>query len=264
VRINPARFDFDEMAHISAADIIALSATELAGQIRVGRVTAAQALAAYQARAATVHHATNSLTAWAAAGTAEAEAAALDAHFAATGEAVGPLHGVPVTIKDHYQLKGAPVTMGLAQLKASQLARGGARRDSALVLALRKAGAVVFAKTNMTQLGDTWGGGNPAYGDTLNPWDTLRTTGGSSSGEGAVVGGGGSPLGFGSDVGGSVRIPAAFCGAVGFKPTAQRFTFNAEDGKSILSHPGDCKRWHVLVLCMNCVVQSVFQVALHG
>merc|ERR1719188_521212 len=111
--------------------------------------------------------------------------------------------------------------------------------DSAVVVALRNAGAVPFCKTTMSQLGDTWGGGSPAYGDTLNPWDTLRTTGGSSCGEGALVGGGGSPFGIGSDVGGSVRIPSAMCGICTLKPTAKRLTFNWENYRTILNHDGD-------------------------
>ena len=104
-------------------------------------------------------------------------------------------------------------------------------RSSTLANALRSAGAVIFCKTTMTQLGETWGGGSPAHGDTLNPWDTLRTSGGSSCGEGALLGAGGSPFGIGSDVGGSVRIPASFCGICALKPTAFRMTFNWETGQ---------------------------------
>jgi Asp-tRNA(Asn)/Glu-tRNA(Gln) amidotransferase A subunit family amidase len=112
------------------------------------------------------------------------------------------------------------VTMGLSKLKKRAETKP-ARMDAAVVVALRKAGAIPFAKTNMTQLGDTWGGGNPAYGDTLNPWNTTtKTTGGSSCGEGCVIGAGASPFGLGSDVGGSVRIPAAFCGICEANSTA--------------------------------------------
>ena len=219
------------------AAILALPLVGLADALRRGELRTVDVLDAYLSRARDVQHATNAITVFA--GGARAEAEAADAHLAATGRPLGPLHGVPVSIKDHYQLKGHPVTMGLRGLKDAQAKSGGAKRDAALVVALRDAGAVVFCKTNMTQLGDTWGGGNPAWGDSLNPWDTLRTTGGSSSGEGALVGANASPLGFGSDVGGSVRIPAAFCGVVGLKPTAQRFTFNAEDARTIMNHPGD-------------------------
>jgi len=135
-------------------------------------------------------------------------------------------------------MKGYPVTMGLEKLKERSKTKP-TPMDCAIVIALRRAGAVPFCKTTMSQLGNTWGGGSPAYGDTLNPWDTLRTTGGSSCGEGALVGGGGSPFGIGSDVGGSVRIPAAFCGICSLKPTAQRLTFAWEDGRTIMNHPGD-------------------------
>ena len=92
---------------------------------------------------------------------------------------------------------------------------------------------MIFCKTSMTQLGETWGGGSPAHGDTLNPWNTLRTSGGSSCGEGALLGAGGSPFGIGSDVGGSVRIPASFCGICALKPTAFRMTFNWETGSFV-------------------------------
>ena len=91
----------------------------------------------------------------------------------------------------------------------------------------------------MSQHGDTWGGGSPAFGDTLNPNNTLRTAGGSSSGEGVLVAGGGSGFGVGSDVGGSVRIPSAFNGIAGLKPTAARMSFSLENGRTILNKPGD-------------------------
>jgi amidase len=150
------------------------------------RSAAVKVLRAYCERMEAVNYACNALTCWV--DDAEAQAEELDAYLASTGKTKGPLHGVPCTVKDHYALKGYPVTMGLAKLRERQEAGGGHRHDAAVCTALMDAGAIIFAKTNMTQLGDTWGGGNPAYGDSLNPFDTLRTTGGSSSGEGCVVG----------------------------------------------------------------------------
>ena len=140
--------------------------------------------------------------------------------------------------EDHLALKGHLVTMGLRNVREQQEKRP-IDRSSTLANALRSAGAIIFCKTTMTQLGETWGGGSPAHGDTLNPWDTLRTSGGSSCGEGALLGAAGSPFGIGSDVGGSVRIPASFCGICALKPTAFRLTFNWETGQTILGHPGD-------------------------
>ena len=205
-------------------------------QIR-GDVSAVDIVACYLRRAEEVHAATNCFTCWVP--EAMDEARRCDRHLAETGQPLGRLHGIPCTIKDHYAMKGLPVTMGLKTMRDRMNASGGARHDAVAVLALRAEGAIPIAKTNMTQHGDTWGGGNPAYGDTLNPWNTLRTTGGSSSGEGASVGSSASVFGIGSDVGGSVRCPAAFCGVAGLKPTAQRFSFAWDDGRTILNKPGD-------------------------
>ena len=197
------------------------------------QITAVQILQCYLRRAHTVHQATNCFTCFVP--EALQEAAKCDQWLLQTGQVIGNLHGIPCTIKDHYAMKNLPITMGLKSLLHKTTTKP-PKHDCVVVLALRKAGAVPFAKTNMTQQGDTWGGGNPAFGDTLNPWNTLRTSGGSSSGEGAIVGGSGSCFGIGSDVGGSVRIPASFCGTFGFKPTANRFSFAWDDGRTIVGH----------------------------
>jgi fatty acid amide hydrolase len=185
-------------------------------------------------RAETVTAATNSVACWVA--EAEADAVEVDRRLRETGKAVGPLHGVPFSVKDHFAVRGYPVTMGVAALRQKAKLSS---VDCAVVATLRSAGAICFCKTTMTEKGDTWGGGSPAFGDTLNPWNTLRTAGGSSCGEGALVGGGGSPFGVGSDVGGSVRVPSAFNGLCGLKPTAGRSTFSTDSGKTILNKAGD-------------------------
>jgi fatty acid amide hydrolase len=217
--------------------LLALPITHLVqAQVR-GDVSAVEIVECYLRRAEQIHAATNCFTCW----VPEAldEARRCDRYLNEAGRILGRLHGIPCTIKDHYAMKGLPVTMGLKTMRDRMTESGGARHDAVAVLALRAEGAIPIAKTNMTQHGDTWGGGNPAYGDTLNPWNTLRTTGGSSSGEGAAVGSSASVFGIGSDVGGSVRCPAAFCGVAGLKPTAQRFSFGWDDGRTILNHPGD-------------------------
>ena len=89
---------------------------------------------------------------------------------------------------------------------------------------LRDAGAIILGKTNVMQALAGWEWDNPVYGRANNPWDLARTPGGSSGGEGAIIAAGGSPLGLASDLGGSIRFPAYFCGVHGFKPTSGRFT----------------------------------------
>jgi len=123
---------------------------------------------------------------------------------------IGPLHGVPITVKDWIDVAGSPC--------AGEDARHRDRRpqeDATVVARLRAAGAIVIAKT---AAGDR----NELYGVTRNPYDHARSPGASSSGEAALVATAASPLGIGSDSGGSVRLPAAWCGVAGLKPTAGR------------------------------------------
>ena len=222
---------------LSDETLLSMPITHLvAAQVR-GDISAVEIVERYLRRAEQIYAATNCFTCW----VPEAldEARRCDRYLKETGKTLGRLHGIPCSIKDHYAMKGLPVTMGLRTMRDRMAESGGARHDAVAVMALRAEGAIPIAKTNMTQHGDTWGGGNPAYGDTLNPWNTFRTTGGSSSGEGAAVGSSATVFGIGSDVGGSVRCPAAFCGVAGLKPTAQRFSFAWDDGRTILNKPGD-------------------------
>jgi fatty acid amide hydrolase len=147
---------------------------------------------------------------------ARKEADAADAKQRA-GEALGPLHGVPVTIKECIDVQGMPSTFGLV----SQ-ARHRATADEVHVARLRAAGAIPMAKTNVAQALFFYEADNPVYGRTVNPWNADRTPGGSSGGEAALIAVHASPLGLGTDIGGSVRVPAAFCGIASIKPTAGR------------------------------------------
>ena len=144
---------------------------------------------------------------------AQAQADRLDAQ-ARAGTPLGALHGVPVTIKDLYAVDGMPLAAGsrapmpsLGALEAVAVAR------------LRAAGALIFAKTNMHEIALGATGENAWTGDVKNPYDPARQAGGSSSGAGVAVATGIGVAGLGSDTGGSVRIPAAFSGVVGFKPS---------------------------------------------
>ena len=130
------------------------------------------------------------------------------------GEIRGPLAGVPITVKDHVWLAGAPATNG-----SRALAGFVAPEDAACVARLRAAGAVVVAKTNNPEFCYRGVTDNELYGLTRNPRDLTRTTGGSSGGAAASVAAGMVPLAVGTDGGGSIRIPSAFCGVAGIKPT---------------------------------------------
>jgi Asp-tRNA(Asn)/Glu-tRNA(Gln) amidotransferase A subunit family amidase len=130
---------------------------------------------------------------------------------------LGALHGVPVSIKSSIEVASMPVEAG-TRLRAGSIAGG----DAPLVNRLRKAGAIVLGVTNAPELLMAWETDNLLYGRTNNPWDLSRTAGGSSGGEAAAIASGCSAGGVGSDGGGSIRVPAHFCGICGLKPTPGR------------------------------------------
>ena len=136
-----------------------------------------------------------------------------DAQLAAGAE-VGPLHGVPMTIKESYDVAGTPSTWGVPELKNNIAAN-----DALSVQRLRKAGAVIFGKTNVPRLLSDFQSYNQIYGTSNNPYDTTRVPGGSSGGSAATLAAGMTGIDSGSDIGGSIRNPAHFCGVFGHKPT---------------------------------------------
>jgi Asp-tRNA(Asn)/Glu-tRNA(Gln) amidotransferase A subunit family amidase len=133
------------------------------------------------------------------------------------GQPLGPLDGVPIPIKDAFDVKGYPTTDG-----TTFMARGPAQADATLVARLRAAGAIIFGKASLHEIGLGGTGINPRHVTARNPYDPTRFAGGSSSGSGAAVSAGITPLALGSDAGGSIRIPAALCGVYGLKPTYGR------------------------------------------
>jgi Asp-tRNA(Asn)/Glu-tRNA(Gln) amidotransferase A subunit family amidase len=133
------------------------------------------------------------------------------------GAPLSPLDGVPVAVKDEYDVAGYGTTCG-----TKFLGKTPAKSDALVVTRLRGAGAVIFGKTNMSELGVAPSGINPWHGIARNPYDPARDTGGSSTGSGACVGMGLTPIALGNDGGGSVRIPAAHNGVVGIKGTFGR------------------------------------------
>jgi amidase len=132
----------------------------------------------------------------------------------AKGEVWGPLHGLPITVKESFDLEGQPTTWGHVPRKAHVAAQ-----DALAVQRLKAAGAVVFGKSNVPLNLADFQSYNAVYGTTNNPWDVERGPGGSSGGSAAMVAAGLSALEFGSDIGGSIRNPAAYCGVYGLKPT---------------------------------------------
>jgi amidase len=141
------------------------------------------------------------------------EAGAADAALAA-GQAAGPFHGVPITVKESFEIAGARANSG-----ARFLERHVAASDSAVVSRLRKAGAVILGNTNVPFMLGDWQSYNEIYGTTNNPWDVARAPGGSSGGSAAALAAGLGHLSVGSDLAGSIRLPAHCCGVYGHKPT---------------------------------------------
>ena len=134
------------------------------------------------------------------------------------GEARSPLHGLPVSIKECFDLAGRSTTIGIPSRRGTR-----ASEDAALVTLLREGGAVILGRTNLAQLLLSYESRNPIWGAVNNPWDLSRTPGGSSGGESAALAAALSPLGLGSDLGGSIRVPAHFTGTAGLKPTLDRW-----------------------------------------
>jgi fatty acid amide hydrolase len=194
----------------TTSDITSLSASEIAASIATGQLTAVEAVEAHIARIEGVNRSLNAVV------VPLFDNAMERARVAdrAPANERGPLHGVPVTVKECFDVAGTPSTIGLT-------ARAGhsATVDAPLVAALRAAGGIILGKTNVAQLLMYVESDNPVYGRANNPWDLDRSPGGSSGGEAAIVAAGGSALGLGTDIGGSVRVPAHSCGVQSLKPT---------------------------------------------
>ena len=189
-----------------------VSGTEMARAIAAGEVRSREVVDAHIARIMQVNPKIHAMVADRFEA-ARAEADAADAAVAAGGP-LPPLHGVPVTIKESFEVVGMPNTGG------SHARRGiVATRDAPTVARLRAAGAIVVGVTNLSELCMWMESANPVYGRTGNAYDPRWIAGGSSGGEGAIVGAGGSVFGLGADVGGSIRLPAFFNGVFGHKAT---------------------------------------------
>ncbi|HEY9288775.1 MAG TPA: amidase family protein [Candidatus Dormibacteraeota bacterium] len=230
------------MVQVSAVQSLTnRGAAELAGMIAAGEVSSAEVVERHVERIEAVNPRLNAVVV-PFFERARAEAAEAD-RKRQRGEPLGPLHGVPITIKEQFEVQGAPSTWGLPS-RARQVNTA----DGPLVRRLRDAGAIVLGVTNVPQLLIYHESDNPVYGRCNNPWSVDRVPGGSSGGEGAIIAAGGSPLGLGSDIGGSIRIPAHFCGIHGIKPTSRRLSrfdnplFFAQGQEAIIDQPGPLAR----------------------
>ena len=195
-----------------------IDAWAMAQAVRRGDVTSAELVEVALARIADVDRQVNAFTV-VLADEARAAAGEADAHRAVSPAAadVPLLLGVPVSVKDHIWLAGAPATNGSRALE-----RFRPEHDAVCVARLKAAGAIVVGKTNNPEFCYRGYTDNDVWGLTRNPWALDRTPGGSSGGAGASVAYGATPIALGTDGGGSIRIPAAFCGVVGHKPTFGR------------------------------------------
>ncbi len=193
-------------------DVLGLSAIAQARLIRNRQIGSLELVQAHFDRIKEINPRVNAVT------ELMEECAQTAARAADRSQPEGLLHGVPFSVKDSIEVAGAFCTAGTS-------GRRGAPRSSAdatLVSRLRNAGAIPIAKTNLPDLLFAFESDNLLFGRTNNPYDVTRTSGGSSGGEAALIAACGSPLGLGSDCAGSVRLPAAFCGIAGIKPTSGR------------------------------------------
>jgi len=150
------------------------------------------------------------------------------------GESWGPLHGLPMTVKDTIEVKGMPCTSGYPKLKDHM-----PDRNADVIGPLLEAGAIIFGKTNPPLFGMDFQSYNEVYGQTNNPWDASRVPGGSSGGSAAALAAGLTGLEMGSDIAGSLRIPAHFCGVYAHKPTFDMISFRGHIPPFPGLFPGD-------------------------
>ncbi|MCW2494993.1 Asp-tRNA(Asn)/Glu-tRNA(Gln) amidotransferase subunit GatA [Jatrophihabitans sp.] len=196
----------------SGTDLVRLTAADTAASIRRGDVTAVEVAQAHLAQIAKVDPLVKAFLHIDADGALEAAASVDEAR--AAGEALGPLAGVPLAMKDVVVTKGLPTTSGSKILEGWR-----PPYDATITTRIKDAGIVMLGKTNMDEFAMGSSTENSAYGPTHNPWDLTKIPGGSSGGSSAAVAAFEAPLAIGTDTGGSIRQPAAVTGIVGFKPT---------------------------------------------
>ncbi|KAE8382660.1 amidase signature domain-containing protein [Aspergillus bertholletiae] len=218
--LTPKELDITEM----------VDATALRDKLAAGELTAVEVATAFCKRAAIAQQITTCLTETMFP-QALARAKELDEYLQTTGKTMGPLHGLPISLKETFNVQGVHSSLGLV----SFLDRAEASQNSPLVDILLAAGAVLYVKTNVPQTMMTADSENNVFGRVLNPYRRNLTAGGSSGGEGALLALRGSLLGIGTDIAGSIRIPAMCCGTFGFKPSVGRVPYG---GQTSAGRPG--------------------------
>ncbi|MCI4375047.1 hypothetical protein PGIGA_G00104520 [Pangasianodon gigas] len=234
-------------AGVDLSSVVTLPLAELSKRIRGGSLQPDAVLYAYMEKALEVNKKLNCATAVLTESLKQLEN--IESHKD------GLLYGIPFSIKDNVDYEGYDSSCGvLTKLDDPAV------KDSVVVSVLKKQGAIPFIKTNIPQGLLNYECSNPIYGRTVNPCNLEKTCGGSSGGEGALIAGGGSILGLGTDLGGSIRIPAAFCGICGLKPTNKRISVLGLSScvkgvKTALSSVGPMARdVESLALCMRALL----------
>jgi fatty acid amide hydrolase len=225
---------------LNSSAATAWSAVEIVNAVAQGSVSALEVTEAYIRRIEDVNPRLNAVVV-PLFDQARADAAAVDA-TRQRGETPGAMAGLPFAVKESFEVAGTPATLGL-KARANSVAVN----DFWHVARLRQAGAILLGKTNVSQLLMGNESANPVYGRTRNPWNLERSPGGSSGGEAAIVAAGGSALGLGTDIGGSLRLPAHACGIHSLKPTSRRLTMVGPESlfsgqEAIIAQPGPLTR----------------------
>ncbi|MER8682599.1 amidase [Mesorhizobium sp. M1405] len=231
-------------------DIVFSSTTKLAAAIRDRTVSAIEVLDEHLAQIDRHNEAVNAVVTLDQDGARQRAGKADETQ--ARGEALGPLHGVPFTLKDTHETAGMRTTVGFPAF-----ADYAPRADSPVVARLKAAGGILVGKTNVaTMLGD-WQSSNPLFGRTGNPWDLRRTAGGSWGGGAAALSTGMTPFELGTDMQDSIRLPAAFCGVYGLKPTEHRVSL-----AGAFPDPGGAPRGVRVMSCLGPLARSAEDLAL--
>ncbi|CAL2041052.1 unnamed protein product [Caenorhabditis brenneri] len=209
--------------------IAGLDFEQLQGELQRGHVSAVEAVRTYFYKGVLAHQKTNAVTAFIL--EAEQQAEEMDEKAKSPSYVKPPMFGIPLSLKECLKVKGYDTTRGFVQD-----AYRPSTEDSIQIEHYKKLGLIPFCQTNVPQSLLSYNCSNPLFGTTTNPYDSTRTCGGSSGGEGALIGAKGSLIGIGTDVGGSVRIPCHFTGTAGLKPSKMRFAHRG-GGASVPGKP---------------------------